>query len=412
MVEFDARARVVDDLSSGRTETDRTLNSGKSAIIMIASRKGGHRFPAATIAEQMNSVFESRFRARVVNLLDHLPVMNLCDRLSRWGDLNLKTVWQSGYAALTNPRSLYVKLYRGSLKMLIDHPGIARKLRRIAVNIDIMVSMQPEINAVADVMKQWFSVPFHTLIMDCSAHAGWCHPDVDRYYVANRRVRRQLIGYGVSPRKIFVTGAPTQTGHDIYLRTPVDRQRRLLGINPVLPTILVMAGYLGRMVDYVGVIHSLKEHMPEIQILAVTGRNIRMHDKLVSYDFPDVFVFYDLPSIHPVMRAADLVISKPGGMVIADCLAHGKPMALISPQGGALQESLFAAMVEDLGAGCRIKTASDIGQLTRELFEDRGRLTLMAGQSWRYGELNRTAAQTIAGSIIESAGFADNPDRS
>ncbi len=369
---------------------------------MIASRKGGHKFPALAIVNKINAEKRTHIFAQTINFLDHLPIMSLLDRLCRWSDLNLRSAWRAGYSALSKNNSFFLKLYSITLRAIISRSATEKKIRKLANNINLIVSVQPEINTTATIMKKWFAVPIHTMIMDYSAHAGWVDPGIDQYYVSTEYVRQQLKNYGVAEEKIIVTGAPIQPGFETAAKISIQQQRCLLGINPFSPTVLVMAGYLGRMVNYIGIIESLQKNIIGVQILVSTGKNKKIHNQLLSTAYLNVFPYYDVPTIHPVMRAADLVISKPGGMVIADCLAHGKPMLLINPQGGALQEFVFASMIARLGAGLHLKNVKEIGIQARFLFENRSRLDRMAHQSFKHGQDNRLAVNSIAEQIINT----------
>lgn len=368
---------------------------------MIASRKGGHIFPALAIADVINREYNSDTYARVINLLDMSRSMSLLDRAGRWGDLNIKFLWRAGYVALNDYQSFFVKLYRYIMKRIIGHSGIKKEMRKIADNVGLIVSLQPEINAAAYLVKKWFAVPFHTMIMDYSAHAGWVDADIDRYYVANDHVRQQLIEYRVDADRIAVTGAPAQPGYDRISSITIEKQRRLFGLDPGIPTILLMAGYLGRMVDYIGIIDAVKRNIGDIQILVITGKNKKMHNRLISSAYRKVFAYYDVPTVHPFIHAADLVISKPGGMVIADCLTHGKPMLLVDPRGGALQELIFARLIERTGAGRHAQDAQQAGRIIKHLFDDQAELNNMAQRSRTCGQLHRTAAGTIARMITD-----------
>ena len=49
-----------------------------------------------------------------------------------------------------------------------------------------------------------------------------------------------------------------------------------------------------------------------------------------------VRVFGFVTNMHELMDAADLIVTKPGGLTTTECLAKGKPMALVAPILGVL----------------------------------------------------------------------------
>jgi processive 1,2-diacylglycerol beta-glucosyltransferase len=52
--------------------------------------------------------------------------------------------------------------------------------------------------------------------------------------------------------------------------------------------------------------------------------------------------------MHALMAAADVVVTKPGGLTVSECLALGKPMLLVAPIPG--QEEHNAAFLVEEGA--------------------------------------------------------------
>ncbi len=372
----------------------------KHVALMFSSRKGGHRFPALALQRELSRVRDPSLRVTTINLLDQTPLADRLDRLGRWGDLHVTQVWRSGYARLSRADPVYTGLFRRFLTVVLANHASRRRWRSTLGTTDLIVSLQPEVNCIARWLKREFNVPIHTVVMDYIPHAGWTDPRLDYYYAGNEMTRDRLIGYGVPAGRIKVTGAPVQPGFENVMRTPVNEHRRRLNLDPILPTMLLMAGYLGTMVDYLGIIKALAALNRPLQILVVTGRNQALYRALQQQHDPRLRLYYDVPSIHTVMWASDLVISKPGGMVIADSLTLGKPMILIDPRAGSLQEVLFADLVEQQGAAIHLRDASQIGPVVRSILDDHERLRRMAEKARLLGTANRTAAAVITDHIV------------
>lgn len=369
--------------------------------ILIASRKGGHKFPSESLSSYLRQNYKDKIETRVYNLLDFVTMANFFDKIGRLGDLKFKKLWRKGYSSLKSGEKTFHWLYKKFMITVFTNSFSKSNITKNIGKTDIIISFQPEINSVSRFIKEWFGVPFHTMVMDYSSHRGWVDYYIDFYYVSNKIVYEQLKEYGVNPEKIMISGAPTQKGIDNVLKRSVYEQRKILGLKENLPTILIMAGYLGKMVDYPAIIKSIQNVNKRVQILVVLGRNSKMYDELKKMNLKSVYLFLDIPCVHDVMRAADIIVSKPGGMVIADSLANGKPLILIDPVAGSLQEIIFAELAEKQGFAIHLKDAKDVGNVIFDLLNDKKRLKKMAERSMELGRINREAVKNISENIIK-----------
>jgi processive 1,2-diacylglycerol beta-glucosyltransferase len=209
------------------------------------------------------------------------------------------------------------------------------------------------------------------------------HPHVDRYCVANEEVAFRLADRGVSRDKIAVTGIPVMP----QFAAPLDRATcaRELGLDPARFTVLMMAGGGG-----VGALDELAERVlgdpTELQLVALAGRNETLLARLraIAKKNPDrLFPLGFTTTVERVMTAADLVITKPGGLSTSECLAKGKPMLLVSPIPG--QEERNADYLLEAGAAMKAVDAATLAFKLRTLLREPGRLARMSAASQSLG---------------------------
>ena len=81
-----------------------------------------------------------------------------------------------------------------------------------------------------------------------------------------------------------------------------------------------------------------------LQIVALAGKNEKM--KKVFEDLVDEYQKHDSVKVLPytnrvpeLMRIADLVVTKPGGLTTTESLASGVPLILINPIPGQEEEN-------------------------------------------------------------------------
>lgn len=168
-------------------------------------------------------------------------------------------------------------------------------------------------------------VPLYTLITDYDAHAAWINPEIDRYLVSTPEVRRLLLNRGVKPSSIHVTGIPV---HPKFWTTGnKESARKELHIRD-LPTVLIMGGGWGLLFNK-QILRTLISWRDKVQLVFCTGTNEKLAAKLQNHPafaHPNMVILGHTKEINKWMDAADLLITKPGGMTCTEALAKGLPM--------------------------------------------------------------------------------------
>jgi processive 1,2-diacylglycerol beta-glucosyltransferase len=90
-------------------------------------------------------------------------------------------------------------------------------------------------------------------------------------------------------------------------------------------------------------------------------------------------VYGFINNVHELMDAADLVISKPGGLSTAEALAKGRPMMIVEPIPG--QEQRNAEWLLENGAAVRLHEAVDLPWKLGTLLAAPARLTALTAHA-------------------------------
>ncbi len=199
--------------------------------------------------------------------------------------------------------------------------------------------------------KNMVSVPLVAVLTDFVVHSLWLHDHVDAYIVAHEYMKVQMIKRGIPEETVFPVGIPIS----VRFLQKKDRKTVLdeLGLDDK-PTILVMGGSLG-FGQIKHIFLSLLKNSNDLQLIVLTGKNRKLKEQLEKYSFDAVkkvkILGYtnDVPEL---MDAADFIITKPGGMTVAESLAKELPIFIMSPIPG--QEEGNANFLVNHGAACRI----------------------------------------------------------
>jgi processive 1,2-diacylglycerol beta-glucosyltransferase len=369
----------------------------KAIWIIISSRKGGHTYPCQAISSYILDRAPG-IRPQVINMLDLSWSLSFLDKLGRSGDLNLRSIYRFGYRSLREDSQALKSLYRFTESMVYHYGKVKEKLIDNYGMPDLVISIQPEVNAVAHLFKFWFRVPFHTVIIDLAIHGLWINNLVDSYYVANEPLKHELMTYGVPENRITVAGMPLRNGFAKVSRISINDMRKRLGLSPHLYTVLLAGGLLGKMLDFGGVIKAIKDLRMPIQIVAVFGANAAARNCAQelkrSYKYP-MHVYQTVNNMHELMWASDLVISKPGSVTMAEVLSLGKPLVAINPLAGSAQELRFAQFLEENEAGFWIKEAQELGSVLNRIINSRADYVRVCRNARKLGQYGLTANQTI-----------------
>ena len=116
------------------------------------------------------------------------------------------------------------------------------------------------------------------------------------------------------------------------------------GLNPDVPTILIMAGSFG-VTDVLKVYHKIVKSPCDFQIVAITGKNEKLYEKLQKHiaelgtsDRTKLLFFVD--NVEDYMHVSNLIVTKPGGLTVTESLACHLPMAIYSAFPGQELENV------------------------------------------------------------------------
>jgi processive 1,2-diacylglycerol beta-glucosyltransferase len=203
------------------------------------------------------------------------------------------------------------------------------------------------------------------VITDFGVHSFWIAKGVDRYIVASGFTKEQLVLRGVPENKISDFGIPTS---DKFMRN-YDKEGILkgLGLQDKF-TVLVMSGSFG-----IGPIEKIVRLLQgQLQMIVVCGRNRSLCRKLEKLRLSGVKVFGLVKSVADLMAASDLVITKPGGLSIAEILNMELVPVFISPIPG--QEAANIEVLKSYGIGFYPARIDEVKEIVLWLAKNPGEL--------------------------------------
>ncbi|HVO33506.1 MAG TPA: glycosyltransferase [Elusimicrobiota bacterium] len=255
---------------------------------------------------------------------------------------------------------------------LISAPKLTSLVRKHSPQALVCTQAAPCSVFAAEKRRGKLNIPLVAIVTDFAIHSYWVYKEVDLYCVASEETRKELIRRGVHAGRIAVTGIPISPS--FLRRNPKEQIRLRLKLDPHRQTALFMGGSqgLGPLKDMLQQLHRLP-----LQCLVATGVNrdlFRELSRLYSRD-RRVRVFGYTRNIHTLMDAADLLITKPGGLTSSEALAKNLPMIISNPIPG--QEERNARYLLKQGVAERADDPQEVVNLVQALLSHPARLRRM-----------------------------------
>ena len=372
------------DLSCSVHPLHHASHEQKRLLLVSVSAGNGHVRAAQAIAAHAWRDFP-QLRLQHIDMMQIVPTLfrklysDLYIKLASglpeaWGWLYRKTDCEPGH-------SLSGRLRRGVQRLCSQ--GLFREIDRFKPDVIICTHFLPAEILAAAVTEKRLNAQVWVQVTDFDLHQMWLHPGVHGYFVANEELAFRLQSQGIPRASIVVTGIPVMPAFDT--RPDKFTAAARLGLNPDCFTVLLMGGGAGIGMDPVWIAELIKTQ-PQLQVIVMTGKNVALHEALAHLRDTHanrLRIVGFTEDVAALMMAADLAITKPGGLSSSECLVCGLPMLLVNPIPG--QEERNAAFLMQEGVAQRADDPLTLQFRLQKLLADPERLTSMRARAIALG---------------------------
>jgi 1,2-diacylglycerol 3-beta-galactosyltransferase len=322
--------------------------SKKRILILTADAGFGHRIAANAVDAVFREHYSDRCESMIINPLeDKRTPFFLRDSQADYDRqvTQLAEFYRLYYDA--SDQTVTNALFEGALSVLLFETmrDVVRSYLPDAI-VTTYPLYQAPLEAIFTLRGE--DIPVLTVVTDlATVHRVWFNKAMDSCLVANEIVRDLAYSYGLGPDMVFVTGVPVNP-EIIGDTRPAGEIRAELGWMPEITTFLAVGSRrVDRLLDTLNV---LNHYGQPIQLAVVAGRDKKLYNELQQIDWHvPVFLYEYVSNVPKLMRAADAVICKAGGLIITEALATGRPILLVDALPG--QEVGNAEMVVRSGVG-------------------------------------------------------------
>lgn len=218
------------------------------------------------------------------------------------------------------------------------------------------------------------TIPVVAVVTDFVVHRLWMYPEITHYCVASQALREQLAVHGISPQRSTASGIPVTAG---FVAAHAASRTRESFPGGAMPTVMIMGGGAG-LLPIPEIVNSLDILTEKIRIIAVCGSNRKLEACLSQMQKTSkhcLHVYGFVNNIAELMAAADLLITKPGGLTAAEAMCCGLPMLLYRPIPGQEMENSKYLIAQ--GSALPVNAITELGVLVDKLLCEKEQLRQM-----------------------------------
>jgi 1,2-diacylglycerol 3-beta-galactosyltransferase len=332
---------------------------------------GGHR-SAANALDLAIKQQQRPWEVRLVNLQEVLDPLDVFlkvfgVRLQDVYNLLLKKGWTLGSAQLLWWMHVLIRMYHGPQVRLLEQFWRGR-------DTDLAVSLVPNFNrALAKSLKRARpETPFATILTDIADWPPhfWIERESEYIICGSKRAEEQARALGHPQDHVFRASGMILHPR-FYEPQTADRraERERLGLDPYLPTALVLFGGQGSSV-MVEIVERLETSGLKLQLILICGRNAKLQERLRARKTAlPLFVEGFTTEVPYYMHLSDFFIGKPGPGSISEALAMKLPVIVERNAWTLPQERYNAQWVVDQGVGIVLPNFRRIAEAAQELLE-------------------------------------------
>ena len=330
----------------------------KNLELVFFDAGGGHRSAANALCEVVRQQ-QRPWNMQMMNLqelLDELDVFRQVSgiRLQDVYNLILQRGWTLGSARLLPFMHGIIRVYHRQQVKLLENYWRTRKP-------DMVVSVIPNFNrAIFQAMQRALpGVPMVTILTDMADYPPhfWIERQPQYFICGTQKAYEQALAMGHTKNRVFRTSGMILNPR-YYEPVSVDRERdrEALGLNPGLPTLMMMFGGEGSL-KMLEITRLLNESDLQLQLIAVCGKNQRLRCEMNALPrrIP-MHVEGFTTEVPRLMRLSDAFIGKPGPGSISEAVALGLPVIVESNLWTLPQERYNAEWVRRHEVGLVVRS--------------------------------------------------------
>lgn len=235
-------------------------------------------------------------------------------------------------------------------------------------NPKLIISTFPVISQYISTLRETngFSIPFITCITDVVNGWEWIAPNCDKYFVATKDVKREMLKMGIKKEKIVVTGIPLRDEFLVCAK-PLA--------NVSLPeghmVLMIMGGGMGLIPKDASFYHWIND-LNKTTTIVLTGKNEDLFKSISKLNLENIITLKYTDEVASLMSQSDLLITKAGGITMFEAIASELPLIIYKPELG--QELENAKFIREKAIGDIAFNIEELQCIITDLFNNKTKI--------------------------------------
>jgi len=237
-------------------------------------------------------------------------------------------------------------------------------------------------------------IPVLGIVTDFTLHPFWEDTILDYYVLANELLIYTARRKGIDKEKLLPFGIPVK--EEFSEDIPVSEARGRLDLKDKMTVLLISSSVgFGNIPD---ILSDIDKVPMDFQTVVICGRNKRLAQKLrdTAYSKNVIVVDY-VNNMELYMDAADVIVTKPGGLTVSEALAKRRPLIITDPIPGVENRNAYFLINNNLAVYAG--RFARIDEVIMQLFSHPEKLSQMSKAQQLFGK--RHSAKATGDFIIK-----------
>ena len=357
-------------------------------LILSANTGGGHNSTALAIAEQLQT---QGVQAEIDDALSYIS-----EKVSHF------VSWGHSYVYRKMPR-----LFNAGYRFEEKHPprfiynrcakGTERLARRLEEGFDAVICTHAFAGMMLTALRQQGATtpPAYFVATDYTCSPGVADLAMDGFFIPHESLKSEFMERGVKPERLHATGIPIAAA--FYEKKDRLTARRALSLPTNGRIVLLGCGSMGAGRLDRSALELLKTLPMDTMLVVLCGNNQAAYHALQPYVGERLRALPFTDRVPDYMSAADLYITKPGGLTITEAVIRRLPMVYINAVPG-LETRNFDFMIQS-GVACGADKWCEVTALVQQVLQDPAAMEAQLACMEQFPQANAAAA--ISRIVIE-----------
>lgn len=198
-------------------------------------------------------------------------------------------------------------------------------------------------------LRYRYKIPTYFISTDYACHPGSGEIVADKYFIAHDSLKDKYVECGIAENRLVPSGIPIKQAFYDKINSLHAKQLLKLPVNSRI--VLMMCGSMG-----CGPLEELTEDIPlmlpdNAHLVVICGNNRRLYKNITKKGVPDNMTVVGYTNRMPLyMDAAELILTKPGGLSTTEAACKHLPMVFIDAVPGCETHNLNFFVSRDFAA--------------------------------------------------------------